>query len=346
MIVSKYSVMGAVAATMLLTTGCGAAAGRQSTAAAPPAAEAPEAPAVTSWVTVQGDVWIPAIDALGGHLLAARAAYAASSTDRLASELAQAAARLEEEAAEADEEGRSQLRAAAADLDAAADSLEAGESLSGERLDALLDSAWEADVRSVWSTADAAVWAPFVHEPERLLELALAGFEDGNRSGAGELLRQAAALVRIEAARGETVADEEELVGVRMDLREAASEIESAELSDVSRLDAVAARAAHALARHHLLLAEHEFQIGSQETAAEALDSAVSYLERAYEWSGTPMEPHTESVLAQARAAAAASEAEGLPTAGDLEAELIAVGAEIDQLAATVEPDWLRAATS
>ena len=343
MIVSRYIAAGAAATAMLVALGCRPNNPPSPTQPAPsPTADA----AVTSWVTVQGDVWIPAIDALGGHLVAASAAYQASSTAQVGAELAGAAALLQERASEASEEDRPQLEAAAAELQAASEALERGEPMTADRVDELLDAAWEANVSSVWAVADPTAWAPFVREPERLLELALARFEDGDPSGTSGLLRQAAAIVRIEAARGETVADQEELVGVRMDLREAASEVEGAEIQDVSRLETVAARAAHALARHHQLEAEHEFQVDSPATAAAALDTAVAYLERAYEWSGTPIEPKTEAVLAKARAAAEDSEVEGQPAVQDLEPELIAVGAEIDHLAAIVEPAWLRVATS
>jgi hypothetical protein len=330
------------AAAALVAVGCGQ--GGHGLSPSGGAARTPTvARAMTSWVTVQGDVWIPAIDALSGHLYQAERAFSSGSTATAAAELHGAAALLEDKAVAAGEETSSELQSTANELKAVGAELENGRPVSEVRFDRLLDRAWEADVSHGWEASDAAMWDQIVQEPNRLLELALARFDAGDREAASELLRKAAVIIQIEASRGENVVDREELVAARMDLREVASEIAVGEIQDDGRVGRVAARAAHALARHHQLLAEHEYQIGDSTTAGEELDTAVAYLERAYEWSETAMAPDTEAKLAHARAAATDSEMTGRPADEHLESELIAVNSEIDRLAATVVPPWLHA---
>jgi hypothetical protein len=341
--IKKASVAACLAAAAaLVTVGCGPVGGGPPQSAHP--SPTPTAsPAVTGWVTIHGDVWIPAVDALGGHLVEAEKALKADETSRAAGELYGAAELLQEKAADADEESSRSLQATADQLNAAGADLENGRTVSADRFDNLLDQAWEADMTYGWAPADAATWDQIVHEPERLLELALAQLDIGESESASELLRKAASMIRIEAKRAENVVDEEELVAARMDLREIANEIDEHEVQNAARVGTVAARAAHALARHHQLIAEHEYQIGNPEDAGRALATSVASLERAYEWSGTAMEPETEATLAQARAVATDSEVEDHPAGEDLESQLIAVGSEIDQLAATVVPPWLHA---
>jgi hypothetical protein len=102
----------------------------------------------------------------------------------------------------------------------------------------------------------------------------------------------------------------------------------------------VIARVAHSLARHNQLLAEHEHQIGNSNAAASSLEAAATYLERAYEWSETPIGPGTEAVLADAHAKATEDVLESEPTTHDLQSKIAAVGSEIQSIAEELDPAW------
>lgn len=337
---SSLTLCGAVLLA-LLTASCAKQDDRLAAGEQPAPTPLPK-PSVTSWVTVKEDVWIPAIDALGGHLYAAEEALDSGSTSEAAAQLYGAAARLKEEGEEAVGEWQRNLGDAATDLESVAADLESGVQVPVERIDGVLDKAWETDVRYNWASRDAAEWEPLVYEPESYLALSLAQFETGEDVATAEYLRKAAAMLRMETARSTTVSDEEELVGARMDLREAAEEIELGEMHDKDRLQRVLARAAHSLARHNQLLAEHGYQIGDSEAAANSLEAATTYLERAYEWSEIPIEPATEAVFADAHAAVTEREnaLEAGPNTYDLQSEIAAVGSAIEGISEQLDPAW------
>ncbi len=285
-----------------------------------------------SWIVVKENTFIPVVDNLGERLAAGADAFDDGQLAAAGDELERGAELLDRQRADAGEMAKAELLDAAVDLRGVATDLARGVPPDQEQFDEAVDGAWQAEIDTRWATLVGRDWQPFAREPERYLEMGRAGFAAADLEAASRDFRRAAAFVRMEAARGAAVGEQERMIASWMDLRELAEEVGSGDVHEVARVDRVLARTAQAVGRVHQLHAAAELQRGDPESAAASLGAATVYVDRALVWSDAPVEPADEAVLADARAAAAQAPGGSEEESQSLSAQIGAVGDVLDRL--------------
>lgn len=116
--------------------------------------------------------------------------------------------------------------------------------------------------------------------PATAMQQARDNFIDRDYQRAGQELRKAAALLRVEAGRA-TGEARRDLVSAARDLDRLAFAVEQGRLHRVEQIDPYLARAEHASARAYHRMAEEAWRAGDPRRAGHALRASARHLERA-----------------------------------------------------------------
>lgn len=314
----RPKVLAAATAAALLTLPALAPAAT-ATAAAASSAPAPAAVplalrAPSDWIEYDDLSVTPVVDELSRHLAVARGALAANDRAKAAAALRAAArdlagqadraaakdrrrAAAERKEATAD---RSRMAALVKQLDGAAAGVAAGRVTSTAALDKILGPAQRADLERRWRLTDLATWYPLTDEPHRHFGAALEAYLKHDDRAAAAQVRQAAAHLRLEAARAG--GDTRRLLE-RSDARlgALAAALGSATRPTEQTLVAAFEQAEHALALSRRAQAADAWARHEDREAGYALKAGARAAENAAGWAGTEAKASTAALAADAR---------------------------------------------
>lgn len=309
----------ATAAALLTPPGLSAAA---ATAAATPADASASAPAAAPLALRSPSDWIeyddlsvtPVVDDLSRQLAAARSALAAKDRTKAAESLRAAARDLagqaDRAAAQDHRRAAAELKAAKAvharmaalarQLDGAAAGVEAGRVTSTAELDKTLGPAQRADLDRRWLLSDVSAWYPLSDEPHRHFGAALEAYLKHDDRAAAAQVRQAAAHLRLEAARAS--GDTRRLLE-RADTRldALAAGLGSATRPTERALVGSFEQADHALALSHRAHAADAWARHDAREAGYALKAGARAAENAAGWAGAEAKASIAALAADAR---------------------------------------------
>jgi len=280
----------------------------QTPAAAPSAAASqPASPAAAAGASAAPSDWIqyddlsltPVVDDVSRALAAARTALAAKDNAKAAESLQAAARALHaqaEQAAKADKaqaatdasearDVQARMAALVKQIDHTADQVRAGKIHDTSGLDRTLTRAQRADLDRRWVLTDVESWYPLTQEPQRHFTAALAEFAKKDYQSAALDVRQASALLRLEATRAHGDA-RKALQGAEAQLDKTATALSRGKVKTERDLTTVFARADHALALAYHAKATESLAHKAYHDAGYELKAAAQGLENAATWSG------------------------------------------------------------
>ncbi len=269
-----------------------------SAAASQPASAAAPA-AASDWIQYDDLSLTPVVDDVSRSLAAARTALAAKDNAKAAESLQAAARALHaqaEQAAKADKaqaatdarqarDVQARMAALVKQIDHTADQVRAGKIHDTAGLDRTLTRAQRADLDRRWVLTDVESWYPVTQEPQRHFTAALAEFAKKDYQSAALDVRQASALLRLEATRAHGDA-RKALQGAEAQLDKTATALSRGKVKTERDLTTVFARADHALALAYHARATESLAHKAYHDAGYELKAAAQGLENAATWSG------------------------------------------------------------
>ncbi len=269
-----------------------------SAAASQPASAAAPA-AASDWIQYDDLSLTPVVDDVSRSLAAARTALAAKDNAKAAESLQAAARALHaqaEQAAKADKaqaatdarqarDVQARMAALVKQIDHTADQVRAGKIHDTAGLDRTLTRAQRADLDRRWVLTDVESWYPVTQEPQRHFTAALAEFAKKDYQSAALDVRQASALLRLEATRAHGDA-RKALLGAEAQLDKTATALSRGKVKTERDLTTVFARADHALALAYHAKATESLAHKAYHDAGYELKAAAQGLENAATWSG------------------------------------------------------------
>ncbi|SFE56637.1 hypothetical protein [Paracidovorax wautersii] len=269
-----------------------------SAAASQPASAAAPA-AASDWIQYDDLSLTPVVDDVSRSLAAARTALAAKDNAKAAESLQAAARALHaqaEQAAKADKaqaatdarqarDVQARMAALVKQIDHTADQVRAGKIHDTAGLDRTLTRAQRADLDRRWVLTDVESWYPVTQEPQRHFTAALAEFAKKDYQSAALDVRQASALLRLEATRAHGDA-RKALQGAEAQLDKTATALSRGKVKTERDLTTVFARADHALALAYHAKATESLAHKAYHDAGYELKAAAQGLENAATWSG------------------------------------------------------------
>ncbi len=251
----------------------------------------------TDWVEYDTTTVTPVLDAVTGHLLAARKAIASNDNAAGAEALHAAALELNAQAdraskvegsaaqVKAAKETKQKLAALSRRLEKTAAQVKAGKVPTLAALDTQIGQAARADLDRRWLVSDVTTWYPVVEEPHRHLVAAMEAYGKKDYKAAAAEVHKAAAYVRLEAARaaGDTRVA---LLSLSADLDKVGRDIGKGTVKDAKWLENKFSRVEHALALSHRAKAAEAWGRKAYDEAGYELKAAAHGLENAARWSG------------------------------------------------------------
>lgn len=256
--------------------------------------------AEATWVYGGEDVWIPVIDVLGQDLGKASRALKNKQPIEAAAALRDGAAFLEQGAERVTPEGRVKMKAAAARLTKLAETIDGDTPISPDSFHSAMREVYAVDVDYLWSTADVEQWMPFVQQVEEHMQTARDQLVAGNPQEVATELRKTAALLRLEAGRiGGN--NRKTLEASWFEVRQLGAKAQTGALTDVVRLERVAARTNQVLAQAHVNEARRLWDEHHSDQAAQLLGAAADEYDRALAWIGAQNEESAKAGAENAR---------------------------------------------
>jgi hypothetical protein len=139
----------------------------------------------------------------------------------------------------------------------------------------------------------------FIDEPSHHFGLAHERFLKKDYAQSAVEIRKGAAFVRLEMARS-TGEGGKALSGAAIRLDKLAADIESGSVKSVDEMNAVLARAEHALAFHHMLKAEESWQANDRLSAGRDLKAASMNLKNSLKCAGGKVETEVDAAIKDA----------------------------------------------
>ena len=242
-----------------------------------------------TWVYGGEDIWIPVIDTLGRDFGKASQALKNKQPIEASAALRDGAAFLEQGAERVTPEGRVKMKAAAAKLTKLAETIDGDTPISVDSFQSVMREAYAVDVDYLWTIASVEEWMPHVQQVEDHLQAARDQLAAGNPQEVATELRKAAALLRLEAGRiGGN--NRKTIEASWFEVRQLGAKAQTGALTDVTRLERVAARTNQTLAQAHVNQARSLWDEHHSDQAAQLLGVAADEYERALAWIGAQNE--------------------------------------------------------
>jgi hypothetical protein len=238
------------------------------------------------WYVIDEKQFIPVLDDLGRHMLAARESFLNKDNKAAATHVREGAAFLTNEESKAREEDREKLKSAVADLNNLAAGLDKDAVKNVRQIDAAYANAHQADMERLWVVADERIWVPYIQEPDSHFRRAHENFLKKDYRAAATEIRKAVAYVKLESARAATDS-KKALNASAQELEALAKEVEKGAVKDVKRLDDAFARADQALAKSHYVKASESWTKKLADKTGYELKAASESLEKAASWAGS-----------------------------------------------------------
>lgn len=263
-----------------------AAATASPVASAQPAKAEIQSKSPKEWYVVDDTQFIPVLDGLGEHLLAARNSFLKKDNKAAAMHVREGATFLTKEERKAREGDREKLKVTVTDLNNLATTLEKGEVKDVKQIDTAYAKAHQTDTERLWVIADEETWFPYVDEPDSHFRKAHDSFLKKDYKAAATEVRKAVAYLKLESGRG--VADSQKALNASgQELETLAKDVEKGVVKDVKKLDDAFARADQALAKSHYVKASESWGKKLYDKTGYELKAATNSLERAASWAGS-----------------------------------------------------------
>jgi hypothetical protein len=144
------------------------------------------------------------------------------------------------------------------------------------------------------------LWTDLADEPGQHMERAREAYLKVDAADAAAELRKAATYLKISAAQA-AAGTKRTLLRSAMELEMLAKRVETGTVNSVGELDAATARALHALAHHHCVLAEKSWVQRETRCAGKQMRAAADNLERAAARTGETLRSATRAVARDVR---------------------------------------------
>ncbi len=144
------------------------------------------------------------------------------------------------------------------------------------------------------------LWTDLADEPGQHMERAREAYLKVDAADAAAELRKAATHLRISAAQA-AAGTKRSLIRSAMELEALAKRVEAGTVKSVGELDAAIARALHALAHHHCVLAEKSWVQRETRCAGKQMRASADNLERATARTGEVLRSATREVAKDIR---------------------------------------------
>ncbi len=144
------------------------------------------------------------------------------------------------------------------------------------------------------------LWSDLADEPGQHLERAREAYLKVDAADASVELRKAATHLRISAAQA-AASGKRTLIFSAVELEMLAQRVEAGTVNSVGEMDAAIARALHALAHHHCVLAEKSWVQRETRCAGKQMRAAADNLERAAARTGRALQSATREVAKDVR---------------------------------------------
>lgn len=237
------------------------------------------------WYVVDETQFIPVLDDLDRHMLAARDTFLKKDNKAAAMHVREGAAFLTKEESKAREQDRERLKATVSDLNSLAADLDKGAVRDVKQIDRAYVKAHQADMESLWVIADEQAWAPYIEEPDAHFRKAHDDFVKKDYRAAATEIRKGEAYVKLERARA-TTDSQKALTGSAEELETLAKDVQKGTVKDVKKLDDAFARADQSLAKSHYVKASESWAKKLSDKTGYELKAATESLERAASWAG------------------------------------------------------------
>jgi hypothetical protein len=140
----------------------------------------------------------------------------------------------------------------------------------------------------------------FADEPQHHYMRAFENFSKHDWEAAAFEIRKGAAFLKLETARASADGKKELTASVQM-LEKLADDIEKGEVRSAKDLQDVFAKAEHAVAKHHYLIATEAWSKKGIKEAGQELHAAAVSLEHGYAWAGQKLEAGMIKVMDDSR---------------------------------------------
>jgi hypothetical protein len=252
------------------------------------------------WLYGGEDIWIPVVDTLGSELSSASRTLEDHQPADAAKALRAGAVFLESETEKLTPEGRAKVKAAAVNLKNLADTIDSGAKVTIEELQTQIREAFSVDMDYRWGTTDISEWVPVVLEVQTHFEEARGQLEAQRPQEAATELRKAAALLRLEAGRigGDA---KKAIEGSWFEVRQLAAKTQTGGVTDIAKMERVAASSCQTLAQAHQAEAEGLWTEHQAAQSGQVLDLAVKEFERGLVWIGAQNDPTAKGEAEAAR---------------------------------------------
>jgi hypothetical protein len=289
------------------------------------------------WLYGGEDIWIPVVDTLGSELSSASRTLENHQPADAAKALRNGAAFLESGTEKLTPEGRAKVKAAADNLKNLADTIDSGAKVTLEDFQIQIREAYAVDSDYRWGAADIGEWMPVVLEVQTHFEEARGQLEAQRPQEAATELRKAAALLRLEAGRigGDA---KKTIEGSWFEVRQLAAKAQTGGVTDVSRMERVAARSCQTLAEAHHAEAEGLWTEHQAAQSGQVIDLAVKEFERGLVWIGAQNDSTAKGAAEDARRLADALSTDQAPDAKDVAAVFDSFGTAIASLGVQLAP--------
>jgi hypothetical protein len=261
-----------------------------STTASPAASAQPAKAEIKSkspseWYVIDETTYVPVLDGLGEHMLAARNSFLKKDSKAAAMHVREGANFLTKEESKAREEDREKLKATVTELNNLAARLDKGEVKDVRQIDTAYAKAHQTDIEHLWVISDEEIWFPYVEEPDAHFNKAHDSFLKKDYKTAATEIRKAVAYVKLESGRAATDS-RKTLNASAQELETLAKDVEKGAVKDVKKLDDAFARADQALAKSHYVKASESWSRKLYHKTGYELKAATHSLEKATSWAG------------------------------------------------------------
>lgn len=269
-------------------------------ASAQPAKAEIKSKSPTDWYVIDETQFIPVLDALGEHMLAARNSFLKKDTKAAAMHVRAGATFLTKEESKVREEDREKLKATVTDLNNLAAELEKGAVKDVKQIDKAYAKAHQTDTERLWVIADEQTWVPYIEEPDAHFRRAHDSFLKQDYKAAATEIRKAVAYVKLESGRAVTDS-QKALHASAQELETLAKDVEKGTVKDVKKLDNAFARADQSLAKSHYVKASESWGKKLYDKTGYELKAATNSLEKAASWAGNEASAAASTAVKEGR---------------------------------------------
>jgi hypothetical protein len=217
-------------------------------------------------------------------------------------------------------------------LNALSTDLDSKKTVGVKRFDAVIATAYRADLATDWLVVDESSWYPYIDEPNRHFRNAHVAFVAKDYDKAAEEIRKGEAFVHLEASRASG--------DVKQSLDSSAQELEKLSLDmapnwrvkSIVEMDQSWGRADRALAQSHQVQAKEDWQKKETAKAGYEMKAAALNLEESADWAGREAKTGVSAVVRDTRLMAGKLTAGGEYAVGEVDKGIDDLGHAISGL--------------